>query len=93
MIGENEMTNMLGTVLEPGAKYEIIYKNGTQRYPRSSVLTFLTMDRMGNYVFSARPLAGTQSFDHHFVSDIISVTRVSHTRAHHLNRIMKDGPV
>jgi hypothetical protein len=46
--------------LSPGATYEIVTRIGAQRYNRRSVMRYLGEGR-GELLFSARPIAGTQT--------------------------------
>lgn len=51
-----------------GQKYEVTHMiKGVQRYPRKSVMVFLGINQsLSEYMFSARPKAGTQAlrFEH-----------------------------
>jgi len=81
---------MLDQVLIPGCSYRIRSKSSIQKYPRESVMTFLGM--VGdNYSFSARPVAGTQTMDHHMLKDVLSVEQVPTTFSHYLNKIIREG--
>ena len=48
------------TNLEVGKKYRVIYQTKTERYPRSAVMIYLG-SAAELLLFSARPVAGTQS--------------------------------
>jgi hypothetical protein len=59
-----------------GKRYRIVYKIGSQRFPRYSVLSYLDYDRFGrSLVFSGRPIAGNSGFRQR---DILRIEEVGH---------------
>jgi hypothetical protein len=57
------------TIMLPGRKYRLRYQLANQRKPREAVLIFLD-EFGGQYHFSARPVAGTQSIEKEAVQHI-----------------------
>lgn len=52
----------------PGLRYRVIHKSPEQRYARVSIMDFLA-EHEHHYVFSARPIAGTQTMPKGWVLD------------------------
>lgn len=70
-----------GLDLEPGKRYRLIHQIPPQRYDRESVMDFLGVGGAGaddgRLLFSARPLAGTQSFKPSWVKDAVEVAKTT----------------
>jgi len=49
-------------LLRPGSEYLVRTQDGMQRYPREHRMSFLGANAHGDYMFNARPFAGTQTF-------------------------------
>lgn len=64
------------TSLEPGQRYHIVYMSGTQRFPRSAVMDYLSFDSNHDaHVFSARPAAGTQDMPRDWIKQFEKVPK------------------
>jgi hypothetical protein len=74
--------------LEVGSKYKIRYRIGMQRNDREAVMVFLGKSETLSdlLLWSARPVAGTQSL---YPQDIKEVEKVASDTVVYINRIIK----
>ena len=67
--------------MEIGRRYLIRYRSDTQRFEREAVMDYLGEGQAGvdaeNYLFNARPLAGTQAMPKRWVQSVTEVPKSS----------------
>jgi hypothetical protein len=79
--------------MEIGKRYRIWHRSDTERRARFSIMDYLGREtteshagKGGNYLFDARPLAGTQSMPPHWIR---LIEQVSQTATIVLNRMAR----
>lgn len=75
-----------------GYMYRLRTKTGQQKLEREHVMTYMGEDINGEWVFNARPFAGTQTIRPADVTNIVPIRDNTGNRdssAHYMNKVVK----